>query len=179
MARKRRRVEPRQPRLKKVVRYRKGRRWVKPGTKGARRVTYEYRVLKSGKLGEGVVVRDHRRIFKRTIKGDVEKHGGLIWKALGARNVTTDARKAKHATITIRGRDHRNKVHRFKATIALDKVPANRRGDAIIAKVLGTLHHRGFRTEYPREVVPEKQRSPKSLRRAQLHDLDISVNLEW
>jgi hypothetical protein len=122
-------------------------------------------------------------IIKVTERGFIEKRGrfqGRVDEALYRTNITT-VRGAKRVEFTIRGRDARDKEHRFKGSLDLITTKQKKmQSGLIVAAIIHSLRARGYRTTYgPRGIDWSKTDESRSvaMRRKPMTDVQITVRV--
>lgn len=142
----------------------------------------EVRRTRSGRVASIRSVLDHTEsVMKMTERGVMDRRGamkGRIDQALYATNITT-VRNARRVEFIIRGKDRRDKEHRFKGSIDIDS-DAKRQAQSgyIVGTLIGHLRSRGYRTAYkPSGISEARYRTTKDGRKKELHDVQITVRV--
>src|SRR5258708_2038063 len=153
-------------------------RWIK-----TEKVQVTVQQDRRGRIIRGLEVLSRNTIIKT---GHVDgprgpQPGRLDW-ALQRTNVTTKLKEAKRFTVTIRGKDHRDKAHRIKHVVSIGKGTKPARAyDYLLYAVIEAMRKRGYRTQYNLEIATYSYKGSsksKSAKLKQLHDVEIQVKVE-
>jgi len=179
--------KPRQIYLKKVIRYRdKKTGYYTKKKRGARREEYIHQVTKTGKVLRTLEVFTTRTSHITTRPDALDKpidpnDRGLISQALAEKKILSTSRLkgAKRIEITVKGKDTRSKLHRFKAVwdVSGEKDLAN----LMVGRLQAMLASKGYRTQYKLTEVDWKNKKGNkthSRNKKILRDMQIVVKVK-
>jgi len=195
------RIERKPPpplRTVQIVRWRKGSKWVKAGTRGAEKYEYLAQVSARGKILRTLAATTPHLVTKFIapgtleedweVTGDIAKSGhaqGLLRYHLQTINVMTALNKgAKMIEVTIKGRDTQEKTQRVKLLIQ----PETQRdlGQLLVSRIITAMREQGLRTTYTLDMLRAAKDAGPLARRLSyqkfrelepLHDLSVSITI--
>jgi len=140
--------------------------------------TYTYRATRAGKLVEAErILGEHTARFIVPELDITGRWQGRIDHAIySQKNLGKLLTGAKRIEVTVKGRDYRDKPHRFKITIEPEKATELRQ--LVVGRIIGHLAAHGWRTQYVIEIVRwDKARTSKThvQRKKQLFGVTISI----
>lgn len=168
--------------------YFKGKRRVKKGTRGAKRIPYEVQLDARGKVVRTVEQFYPHKVVKTVIPsygGSFEEEGGskqgrIDW-ALIVSSVTSELNRAQRVEVSMRWQDGRGKSYRQKLELDLSKVRRrNELPQALAGLIIERLRDMGFRTQYTVKLF--RQARAKGLKEEMTwnywRSLEVARNLE-
>lgn len=139
-----------------------------------------------GKIVE-VAIESRKMLLKQTTVADTGDKKGLIFSALAKTNAMAAGtmKGAKRIDVNISLRDRAEKTRRLRFSIdvegAKDRIKGKplKASKMLLSRIIWEMHRRGFRTNYPLDVVPMKHGKKAALARLErAEQVKITVRIK-